>query len=96
MRMEKVDTKSPYPLLVSIRSLEVKMEALIRELKIQQVKDPQLIILDNADFIRMFKISSRTAQHWREEGFIEYAQVKGKIYYSLTDIKRFLEKHRNK
>lgn len=96
MRMETGNAKSQYPLLVSIRSLEVKMEELIREFKIQQVKDPQFIILDNADFIQMFKISSRTAQNWREEGLIEYAQVKGKIYYSITDIKNFLQKHRNK
>lgn len=94
--MEPGNEKFKYPLLMSISSLEKKMEELIREFKLQQVKDPQFIILDNADFIQMFKISSRTAQHWREEGLVDYIQVKGKIYYSLTDIKRFMEKHRNK
>jgi hypothetical protein len=92
--MEKGNTKSLYPFLVSFNSLERKMEELIREFKIRQIKDPQYIILDNADFIRMFKISARTAQHWREEGLIEYAQVKGKFYYGLTDINNFLDKHR--
>ncbi|QED38960.1 helix-turn-helix domain-containing protein [Antarcticibacterium arcticum] len=92
--MEEGNTKSLYPFLVSINSLEKKMEELIREFRIRQVRDPQYIILDNADFIRMFNISSRTAQNWRDEGLIEYAQVKGKFYYSLTDIKNFIDKHR--
>lgn len=55
-----------YPLLVSINSLEKKMVNFIKEFRIQQVKDPQYIILDNADFIQMFKISTRTAQNWRK------------------------------
>lgn len=96
VEMEAGNSKFQYPFLVSINSLEKKVEELIREFKVHQVKDPQYIILDNSDFIRMFKISARTAQHWREEGLIDYAQVKGKIYYSLIDIKRFLENHRNK
>ena len=92
--MEGGNTKSLYPFLVSINSLEKKLEELIREFRIRQVRDPQYIILDNSDFIQMFKISARTAQHWRDEGLIEYTQVKGKFYYRLTDIKTFLEKHR--
>ena len=85
---------NPHPLMVSIHSLETKIDQLSREFKIRQVKDPECILLDNADFIRMFKISAKTAQHWREEGLIEYAQVKGKIYYMLKDIKNFISRHR--
>lgn len=79
--------------MVSIHSLETKIDQLSREFKTRQVKDPECILLDNADFIRMFKISAKTAQHWREEGLIEYAQVKG-IYYMLKDIKDFISRHR--
>lgn len=94
--MEKEKLQLKHRLLVSMKDLEKKVEELIREFKVRQVKDPQYIILDNADFIQMFKISSRTAQNWREEGLIQYTQVKGKIYYKLSDIRDFLEKHRNK
>ncbi|WP_432264710.1 hypothetical protein [Autumnicola patrickiae] len=41
----------------------------------------------------MFKISAKTAQSWWEEGLIDYAQVKGKIYYSLKDIQSFINRH---
>ena len=80
--------------MVSMHSLETKIDQLTREFRIRQIKDPCLILLDNADFIQMFKISAKTAQNWREEGLIEYAQVKGKIYYSLKDIQSFINRHR--
>ena len=83
-----------HPFLVSIHSIEAKIEQLSRQFKIRQVQDPEVVLLDNADFIQMFKISAKTAQNWREEGLIEYAQVKGKIYYRLIDIKAFIDRHR--
>ncbi len=86
--------ESTHPFMVSMHSLETKIDQLTREFRIRQIKDPCLILLDNADFIQMFKISAKTAQNWREEGLIEYAQVKGKIYYSLKDIQSFINRHR--
>jgi len=86
--------ESTHPFMVSMHSLEAKIEQLTREFRIRQIKDPCLILLDNADFIQLFKISAKTAQNWREEGLIEFAQVKGKIYYSLKDIQAFINRHR--
>ena len=83
-----------HPFLVSMNALENKIEQLTRELKIKHIQDPEIMLLDNADFIQFFKISAKTAQNWREEGIIDYAQVKGKIYYRLIDIKQFINRHR--
>ncbi|HSP83180.1 MAG TPA: helix-turn-helix domain-containing protein [Gillisia sp.] len=83
-----------HPFLVSMNALENKIEQLTRELKIKHIQDPEIMLLDNADFIQLFKISAKTAQNWREEGLIDYAQVKGKIYYRLIDIKQFINRHR--
>ena len=83
-----------HPFLVSMNALENKIEQLTRELKIKHIQDPEIMLLDNADFIQLFKISAKTAQNWREEGLINYAQVKGKIYYRLIDIKQFINRHR--
>ena len=85
-----------HPFLVSMNALENKIEQLTRELKIKHIQDPEIMLLDNADFIQLFKISAKTAQNWREEGLIDYAQVKGKIYYRLIDIKQFINRHRKK
>lgn len=89
-------TQLKHPFLVSLHSLEEKIESLRREIKIDHFKDVDLVILDNADFIQMFKITGKTAQHWRDEGLIEYCQIKGKIYYRLSDIQQFLEKARKR
>jgi hypothetical protein len=86
--------KTSHPIMVSIHSLETKIDQLTREFRVRQIQDPGYILLDNADFIQMFKISAKTAQNWREDGLIEYAQVKGKIYYRLQDIKDFINRHR--
>ncbi len=94
--MEEGNKKILSPLLVSLRSLEKKVDELMREFRLRQVTDPQYVILDNAVFTQMFKISGRTAQNWRDEGLIAFSQVKGKIYYKLTDVKSFLEKHSRK
>lgn len=85
-----------HPFLVSMNLLEKKVDQLIREFRIKQIRDPEFIILDNADFIQMFKISSKTAQSWRDEELIQYAQIKGKIYYKLKDIQDFLNRHKGK
>lgn len=87
--MENLD----HPFLVRINSLESKIEQLISEFRIKQIQDPEYIILSNPEFLQMFKISSKTAQTWRDEGLLKYAQVKGKIYYKLTDIQEFLTRH---
>lgn len=85
-----------HPFLLSINSLQSKIEQLMREFKLKQIRDPEFVILDNADFIQMFKISSKTAQTWRDDGLVQYAQVKGKIYYKLSDIQDFLNRHKGR
>lgn len=82
-----------HPFLVRINSLELQTEQLISEFRIRQIQDPEYLILSIPEFLQMFKISSKTAQTWRDEGFLKYAQVKGKIHYKLTDIQEFLTRH---
>jgi hypothetical protein len=85
-----------HPFLVSINALDNKIEQLTRELRIKRIQDPQIMIIDNADFIQLFKISAKTAQNWREEGLVDYAQVKHKIYYRISDIKEFINRNRKR
>ncbi|MBZ9729943.1 DNA-binding protein [Salegentibacter sp. JZCK2] len=82
------------PLRQSLHSLEVKIDELIRATKVQPLTHTEYLLLDNADFIQLFKITARTAQHWREDGVIEFLQIKGKIYYKIGDVKAFIDRHR--
>lgn len=86
--------ETQHPFMVSLHSLEAKIDELTRAFRIRQIQNAGCILLDNADFIQLFKISAKTAQNWREEGLIEYAQIKGKIYYKLEDVKDFINRHR--
>ena len=71
----------------------------LEEIK-QKLDDPQKSFseqyLDNSDFIRMMKVSPRTAQTWRDEGLISFSQIGKKIYYKISDVEEFIEKHHKK
>lgn len=69
-----------------IKSLE-DVKVLVCEKK----KSPDNIILDNKDFIKLMGISVRTAQQWRDGGFIHYSQIGSKIYYRMSDVQRLLD-----
>ena len=46
--------------------------------------------IDNSEFIRLMKISKRTAQTWRDEKRISYSQIGAKIYYKIADVEKLL------
>ncbi|MDQ3190660.1 MAG: helix-turn-helix domain-containing protein [Bacteroidota bacterium] len=56
-------------------------------------KIPQEIILDNCEFIRLMRISKRTAQNWRVTGIIGYSMIGNKIYYKMAEIQALIDKH---
>lgn len=56
----------------------------------------QEVFVDNEEFIKMMKVSRRTAQTWRDEGKISFSQVGNKIYYKLSDIERTMQEYYNK
>ncbi len=96
INQKKLSKMKKHPFLVSLKALENKIDVIINQVKNSQLQKSGDIILDNADFMQMFKISSRTAQNWREEGIVPYSQVKGKIYYRLQDIRNLIDSHKKK
>ena len=56
----------------------------------------QEVFLDNEEFIKMLKISRRTAQTWRDEGKISFSQVGNKIYYKISDVEKTMDEYYNK
>lgn len=43
--------------------------------------------------MKLLDVSSRTMQTYRDKRLLGYSQVKGKIYYKMTEINRFLESY---
>ena len=75
------------------REIEIlKRLELIEELILKKVKGSIGEFLDNQEFIQMMKITSRTAQRWRDIGVIGYSLIQGKVYYKRTEIVDLLMK----
>lgn len=49
-------------------------------------------IINNMEFLKLMKVSKRTAQTWRDEGRISFSQQGSKIYYRMSDVQKFLDK----
>lgn len=57
---------------------------------------PAQELYDNADLMRLLKVSRRTLATWRAEQQIEFSQIGSKLYYTKEAINRFLERYRVK
>lgn len=44
------------------------------------------VLLDEADAMKMLKVSRRTLANWRQQGVLKHRKLGGKIYYTLKDI----------
>ena len=77
--------------------LEEKMDQVLFKLgKITGNESKQEKWLNNPETCNILNISVRTLQNYRDKGLISFSQIGSKIYYKLTDIHEFLERHYNK
>ena len=58
-------------------------------LKTQYLSEENLIC-DNEEFMKIMRISRRTAQLWRNNGTIGFSQLNNKIYYKISDIQKLI------
>ncbi|WP_418509770.1 helix-turn-helix domain-containing protein [Corallibacter sp.] len=68
-----------------------RFQSLVNKLENNITQDPELILLDNADLLQLFKISHKTAQSWRDNNVIAFSQIGNKLYYRLSDINKLLD-----
>ena len=71
--------------------LEV-LDAIRRQLVAREVSYADQMV-DNAELLRMMRISAGTARAWRKKGKIGYTEIGKKIYYKLSDVNAFLMRH---
>ena len=51
-------------------------------------------LLDRQDILRLFYISERTLNNWRQKGILAYSKIGGKSYYRQKDIEELLQRTR--
>lgn len=61
------------------------------------VKLPQSndVFLTNEEFLKLMKVSRRTAVSWRSSGKVAYSKVGRIIYYRMKDVQKLLDEHLN-
>jgi len=79
----KIITEEDYQHLLKI--LEGIEETVKEKMK------PHQKFFTNEDVCKLFSISKRTLQNWRDKSLISYHKVNGIIFYSLEDINAFLK-----
>lgn len=84
-----------HPFNDSLRKISDRLEFLIKQNEFKNKVSPEYVLLDNSDILKLFKISSKTASNWREEEILPYSQIKGKIYYKLSDMHNVIDEHYN-
>ena len=79
--------------------LSPSAQEFLKELKHEVFKSqrpPEQVILDEVDFCKFLKISKRHAADLRSEGWVSYSKIGGKLYYKLSDVLNFIERHQVK
>jgi hypothetical protein len=49
--------------------------------------------LDNKQVCKLFNLTTRQLQNYRDNGLLPFSQPKGKVYYKTSDIEAFFQKH---
>jgi len=78
-----------------LKRIEEQVSLIVAKMKFDSKLDPEDIIFDNHEFLKVMNISKRTAQQWRDTGYIGFSQLGNKIYYRLSDIKALLNANYN-
>ena len=83
------------PTEVLFKEIQEQLRNLTVILKEKQKMNPEDLFCDNQEFMQIMNISKRTAQLWRDTGYIGFSQLGNKIYYRITDIQSLLNENYN-
>lgn len=73
-------------LLERFDQIDKKLEKLLTKTEL----DKDIQVLDNQDLCMMLRVSRRTLQRYRQSGILPSFIIKGKNYYKLEDVKKFI------
>ncbi|WP_291118980.1 helix-turn-helix domain-containing protein [Flavobacterium sp. UBA6135] len=76
-----------------IQQLLDKVDEISSMIKTRSGFDAEDVYIDNNEFLQLFKVSRRTAQHWRDSGIIGHTMIGSKIYYCLADVHKMMKEN---
>lgn len=75
-----------------VEQLRVSLEK-ARDKKVLSKNNLSEQYIDNQEFILKMNISKRTAQMWRDNGYIAFVMIGSKIYYKFSDVEQMFQKN---
>jgi hypothetical protein len=76
------------------RDLTAKIDTIakfVADIKSKAEEEPEDGWVDNYEVCTFLKISGRTLQRLRSSNSIRYSQIRGKIFYRISEIQRLLQ-----
>ncbi|MBD2701874.1 helix-turn-helix domain-containing protein [Spirosoma sp. BT702] len=89
MKVE-VFTQDDYKVLVD------RLDRLERRINEAKETSKPIELYTNSDLVKLLKVSSRCLQNWRDQGLIDFCQIRSKIYYPGDDVRRFIANNKFK
>lgn len=91
--MEKTSmTLVSYDLQGQLNGMLEKMEVLFN--KVVEKSEPKWKWIQSEDARKMFGVSKKTWQTWRDKRHIPFSQFGMKVYYHLDDLNNFMIEHK--
>jgi excisionase family DNA binding protein len=87
MEVITIETQAFKQIMSSISELK---EALIRKGNNNPLSETWI---DISETCILLKISKRTLQYYRDNHLLPFSQIGGKVYFKVSDIEAYLEKH---
>ncbi len=78
-----------------LEKIQVVTTEINSKLKSGTFQNPEDVIYNNQEFMKLMDISKRTAQDWRDKKIIGFFQIGNKIYYRLSDVQKLLNDNYN-
>lgn len=82
-----------HPIMKQLNLLISKVDLLLSYQRNKNILGESHTPITNKEFMELFDISPGTATKWREKGLISFINAESKIYYKISDVKKFIENH---
>ena len=74
-----------------LKRIDQQVSLIVANMKMGGILDPENIIFNNQEMMKLMDVSKRTLQEWRDKNTISYSKVNSKFYYKLSDIQMLLK-----
>ena len=76
-----------------LKRIDEQVTLILANMKMGGNLDPENIIFNSREIMKVMDVSKRTLQEWRDKKTIGYSKINGKFYYKLSDIQNLINEN---